>query len=112
MAIAVDSRSPDWNGWKVIESIFASLFSLDLSARVFLDRRHMEHWRFNVFDAIICIVDWFGISFSYIGSTSSNDVGMVSSLRFIRILKLARFARLVRFIGMFPGLVELLHGFM
>jgi len=87
--------------FEVFAHVFNAIFLIELIAKLFILRQRYFHSRFNVFDAVVVIINSADL---YILSQIGQDSTNVSFLRVVRMLRLARVLRVIRTLELFQQL--------
>lgn len=97
--------------FRVSETCFCAIFTLELALRVFVCRWHFFHmkgWQWNMFDSAV-------VSFQILDEitkfalTGTKVQGVIDEFGVLRMLRLARIARLIRMVRLIPELKSMVY---
>eukprot|EP00416_Gambierdiscus_australes_P028008 CAMPEP_0171066224 /NCGR_PEP_ID=MMETSP0766_2-20121228/7298_1 /TAXON_ID=439317 /ORGANISM="Gambierdiscus australes, Strain CAWD 149" /LENGTH=646 /DNA_ID=CAMNT_0011522381 /DNA_START=32 /DNA_END=1969 /DNA_ORIENTATION=- len=90
--------SPDWWGWIVVDTVFASIFTAEALVKC-------AHWgvrnyflgpesRWNTFEVILCMIAWVEVSSALVAA--QVHLAKSSLFRMLRLLRLTKLIRILR----------------
>jgi len=98
-------------GFRVIETLFCVVFTMELALRVFVYRSaflSMKGWQWNMFDSAVVIFQ-LADEFTKHFLTKTKVRGVIDNMGVLRMLRLGRIVRLIRMVRLIPELKSMVY---